>query len=218
MQKAILFDLDGTLTDSGEGIINSVIPALEHYGIAIPSREELRVFVGPPLHDTFLRFGVPADQLDNATEIYRSRYIPIGKFENAPYPGIPELLETLKAQGHKLFVATSKPEPMAVEILEHFDLARYFDRICGASMDTSRSSKEAVIAYLLEQNGSAENMVMVGDTKYDVIGAKAHGIPTIGVSWGYGEIDEMLEAGAAAIANTSQELLELLLGELLLII
>lgn len=213
MQKAILFDLDGTLTDSGEGIINSVIPALEHYGIAIPSREELRVFVGPPLHDTFLRFGVPADQLDNATEIYRSRYIPIGKFENAPYPGIPELLETLKAQGHKLFVATSKPEPMAVEILEHFDLARYFDRICGASMDTSRSSKEAVIAYLLEQNGSAENMVMVGDTKYDVIGAKAHGIPTIGVSWGYGEIDEMLEAGAAAIAHTTQELLELLLGE-----
>lgn len=213
MQKAILFDLDGTLTDSGEGIINSVIPALEHYGIAIPPREELRVFVGPPLHDTFLRFGVPADQLENATKIYRSRYIPIGKFENAPYPGIPELLETLKSQGHKLFVATSKPEPMAVEILEHFDLAQYFDRICGASMDTSRSSKEAVIAYLLEQNGSAENMVMVGDTKYDVIGAKAHGIPTIGVSWGYGEIDEMLEAGAAAIAHTTQELLELLQKE-----
>lgn len=213
MQKAILFDLDGTLTDSGEGIINSVIPALEHYGIAIPPREELRVFVGPPLHDTFLRFGVPADQLENATKIYRSRYIPIGKFENAPYPGIPELLETLKSQGHKLFVATSKPEPMAVEILEHFDLAQYFDRICGASMDTSRSSKEAVIAYLLEQNGSAENMVMVGDTKYDVIGAKAHGIPTIGVSWGYGEIDEMLEAGAAAIAHTTQELLEFLQKE-----
>ena len=213
MQKAILFDLDGTLTDSGEGIINSVIPALEHYGIAIPSREELRVFVGPPLHDTFLRFGVPADQLENATKIYRSRYIPIGKFENAPYPGIPELLESLKAQGHKLFVATSKPEPMAVEILEHFDLAQYFDRICGASMDTSRSSKEAVIAHLLEQNGSAENMVMVGDTKYDVIGAKAHGIPTIGVSWGYGEIDEMLESGAAAIAHTTQELLELLQKE-----
>lgn len=213
MQKAILFDLDGTLTDSGDGIINSVIPALEHFGIAIPSREELRVFVGPPLHDTFLRFGVPADQLDIATEIYRSRYIPIGKFENAPYPGIPELLETLKTEGHKLFVATSKPEPMAVEILEHFDLARYFDRICGASMDTSRSSKEAVIAYLLEQNGSAENMVMVGDTKYDVIGAKAHDIPTIGVSWGYGEIEEMLEAGAAAIAHTTQELLELLQKE-----
>lgn len=213
MQKAILFDLDGTLTDSGEGIINSVIPALEHYGIAIPPREELRVFVGPPLHDTFLRFGVPADQLENATKIYRSRYIPIGKFENAPYPCIPVLLEMLKSQGHKLFVATSKPEPMAVEILEHFDLAQYFDRICGASMDTSRSSKEAVIAYLLEQNGSAENMVMVGDTKYDVIGAKAHGIPTIGVSWGYGEIDEMMEAGAAAIAHTTQELLELLQKE-----
>ncbi len=210
MKKAILFDLDGTLTDSGEGIINCAILALEHYGLPIPSREEMRVFVGPPLHESFIRHGVPADQAEEAIRIYRSRYIPIGKFENTPYPGIRELLETLKADGHKLYVATSKPEAMSVEILEHFGLAKYFDRICGATMDTTRSTKEAVIAHLLSQNGRADNMVMVGDTKFDVIGAKAHGIPTIGVSWGYGKVDEMAAAGAVAIAHSCTELLEFL--------
>lgn len=210
MQKTILFDLDGTLTDSGEGIINCAILALEHFGLPVPSREEMRVFVGPPLHESFIKHGVPADKADEAVAVYRSRYIPIGKFENSPYPGIRELLEALKADGHKLYVATSKPEQMSVDILEHFDLAKYFDRICGATMDTSRSSKDAVIAYLLEQNGRADNMMMVGDTKFDVIGAKAHGIPCIGVSWGYGEVSDMVAAGAVNIANTAQELLEML--------
>lgn len=210
MQKAILFDLDGTLTDSGEGIINCASLALEHFGLSVPSREEMRVFVGPPLQETFLRFGVPAEKTEEAIRVYRSRYIPIGKFENTPYPGIRELLEGLKAEGHKLYVATSKPEAMSVEILEHFDLAKYFDQICGATLDTSRSSKEAVIAYLLEQNGRSDNMVMVGDTKFDVIGAKKHGIPTIGVAWGYGDIPELVQAGAAAIAHNTQELFALL--------
>lgn len=210
MQKTILFDLDGTLTDSGEGIINCAILALEHFGLPVPSREEMRVFVGPPLHETFVRFGVPKDKAEEAVVVYRSRYIPIGKYENTPYPGIRELLETLKAEGHKLYVATSKPEQMSVDILQHFDLAKYFDQICGATMDTSRANKEAVIAYLLEQNGRADNMVMVGDTKFDVIGAKAHGIPTVGVSWGYGEVGDMVDAGAVAIADTAGELLELL--------
>ena len=210
MKKTILFDLDGTLTDSGEGIINCAILALEHFGCPIPSREALRVFVGPPLVDSFIRHGVPANKAEEAVAIYRSRYIPIGKYENTPYPGIRELLEALKAEGHTLYVATSKPEGMSVDILEHFDLARYFDRICGASMDSSRSSKEAVIEYLIRQNGRCDNMVMVGDTKFDVIGAKHHGIPCIGVSWGYGEVAEMLEAGASAIAGSMKELLDLL--------
>lgn len=210
MQKTILFDLDGTLTDSGEGIINCAIFALEHFGLPIPSREALRVFVGPPLHESFIRHGVPADQAEEAIRIYRSRYIPIGKFENTPYPGIRELLEQLKAAGHKLFVATSKPEAMSIEILEHFDLAKYFDQICGATMDASRSSKEAVIEYLLQCNGRADNMAMVGDTKYDVIGARHHGIPAIGVSWGYGTVDDMVNAGASAIADTPDRLFRLL--------
>lgn len=210
MQKTILFDLDGTLTDSGEGIINCAILALEHFGLPVPSRETLRVFVGPPLHESFIRFGVPADKAEEAVEVYRSRYIPIGKFENTPYPGIRELLEKLKAEGHKLYVATSKPEQMSIDILEHFDLAKYFERICGASLDTSRTDKAAVIAYLQELTGKSDNTVMVGDTKFDVIGAKKHGIPTIGVSWGYGPVEELEQSGAVAIAHSTEELYHLL--------
>lgn len=210
MKRTILFDLDGTLTDSGEGIINSAIPALEHFGLPVPSREEMRVFVGPPLHETFQRFGVPADKTDEAIRVYRSRYIPTGMFENTPYTGIQELLETLKENGYTLYVATSKPEEMSVTILKRFGLAQYFARICGASVDTSRSTKDAVIAYLLEQSGAKEDMVMVGDTKYDILGAKAHGIPAIGVSWGYGCVEEMEQAGAVGIADTMEQLLELI--------
>ena len=210
MNKTILFDLDGTLTDSGEGIINCVIYALERFGLPIPPRDSLRYFVGPPLRDSFIKQGVPADRAEEAVEVYRERYIPIGKFENTPYPGIRELLESLKAQNYTLYVATSKPEQMSIDILEHFDLAKYFDCICGATMDTSRSNKEAVIAYLIQRNGQTDNMIMVGDTKFDVIGAKAHGIPCIGVTWGYGSVEEMQQAGAFAIAETMAQLGEML--------
>jgi len=210
-QKTILFDLDGTLTDSGEGIINCASLALEYFGIPVPSREAMRVFVGPPLHEMFVKFGVPANQADKAVQVYRSRYFTVGKFENFPYPGIPELLADLKSRGHRLLVATSKPEALSVEILEKFELAGYFDRICGASMDRSRSTKEDVIAYLLKEYKADKKMVMVGDTAFDVIGAAAHGIPTIGVSWGYGSVAEMEKAGAVAIADTVSELKALLL-------
>ncbi len=209
-KKAIFFDLDGTLTDSGEGIINCAILALEHFGLPIPSREALRVFVGPPLDQSFINHGVPADKADEAIRVYRSRYTTVGKFENFPYPGIREMLEELKNQGHRLFVATSKPEGMSVEILEKFELAQYFELICGATLDGSRSKKEDVITYLLEKTGDMDDVVMVGDTKFDVLGAKAHGIPTIGVSWGYGKVEDMISAGAAAIANSPSQLLELL--------
>ena len=209
-KKAVLFDLDGTLTDSGEGIINCAILGLEYFGLPIPDRETLRVFVGPPLHETFVKFGVPDDQADTAVAVYRSRYMTVGKFENAPYPGIIPLLQTLKAHGHTLLVATSKPESLSVEIMDKFELSQYFDCICGASMDRSRTCKEDVIAYLLEKYGNPENMIMVGDTHYDVNGAKFHGIPTIGVSWGYGTVEDMLSAGAVSIAHTMEELLTLL--------
>jgi len=209
-QKHILFDLDGTLTDSGEGIMNCARLALEHYGIPIPSEKEMRTFVGPPLHESFIRFGVPVEEADNAIKIYRSRYLTVGKYENFPYPGIPEMLAKLQREGHKLYVATSKPESTALDILEHFHLTNYFTIICGASMDKSRSTKADVIAYLLAQAGQVENCVMVGDTAFDVLGAKAHGIPTIGVSWGYGLVEDMRDAGAAAIAGNPRELYEIL--------
>jgi phosphoglycolate phosphatase len=157
-----------------------------------------------------LKFGVPEDRVEEAVTVFRSRYTTIGKFENTPYPSVHDLLQALKTAGHTLLIATSKPENMAVEILEKFELSQYFDRICGATLDRSRISKEDVIAYLLGLNGTAENMVMVGDTAFDVEGAAAHGISTIGVSWGYGSVEEMQQAGAIAIANTMEELLSLL--------
>ncbi len=210
MGKTILFDLDGTLTDSGEGIINCAALALEHFGLPVPSREAMRVFVGPPLHETFVKFGVPEEKADEAIAVYRSRYTTVGLFENIPYPGIEDLLKKLKARGHRLMVATSKPEEMSVRILDKFGLSAYFDRICGASMDRSRVCKEDVIAYLLSLCDPGEGIIMVGDTHYDVEGAAAHGIPTIGVSWGYGTVEDMVKAGAKAIACTMEELSALL--------
>ena len=209
-KKAILFDLDGTLTDSGEGIIKSAAMVLEKYGLPVPDYDTMRVFVGPPLHETFIKFGVAPEKADAAVELYRTRYTTVGKFENFPYPGIREMLEALKNAGHRLFVATSKPEPMSIEILEHFDLARYFDIICGATYDRSRSEKSDVIAYLLQQVETTENAVMVGDTVFDVTGVAQHGIPTIGVSWGYGKVQDMLDAGAVSIAYAPDQLLQLL--------
>ena len=209
-QKAVLFDLDGTLTDSGEGIINCAQYTFQQMGYPVPPREEMGVFVGPPLWGTFEQFGIPKERTDEAVRIFRSRYIPIGKFENKPYEGIRELLEALGNRGWKRYVATSKPETTAKEILDHFDLAKYFDRICGANIEAGIYEKDQVIAFLSDETKTMDVKIMVGDTKYDVIGANAHGIPTIGVSWGYGDIEEMRAAGAVAIANTPEELLELL--------
>ncbi len=212
MTKAILFDLDGTLTDSGEGIMNCAELALRHFGLPVPDRQVLREFVGPPLDATFIRFGVPAEQTDEAIRVYRSRYVTVGLFENFPYSGIEAALKILKAQGHRLFVATSKPEGLSIQILEHFGLAKYFEKICGATVDGTRSSKADVIDYLLKQTGDLCHTLMVGDTTYDVIGAAKHGIETIGVSWGYGNVLDMEKAGAKAIAHTMDELVSLLNG------
>ena len=212
-QKTILFDLDGTLTDSGEGIMNCAALALEHFHIPVPSREAMRVFVGPPLTRTFRSFGIPEEKIPEAVKVFRSRYTPVGIFENSPYPGIHQLLDTLSRHGHKLYVATSKPEEMAITVLRHFDLEQFFTGICGAAMDESRTNKEEVIAYLLEKNGTADNMLMIGDTVFDVLGAASHGIPTIGVSWGYGDPEEMRRAGAIAVATNMDELLNLIEAE-----
>lgn len=209
--KAVFFDLDGTLTDSGEGIINCATLALNHFGLPVPSRQEMRVFVGPPLDQTFIRFGVPSDKTDEAIRVFRSRYTTVGKFENFPYPGVREMLESLKSEGCRVFVATSKPESLANEVLNHFDLAKYFEKICGATMDGSRSHKADVIRYLLAQVSGVENIVMVGDTAYDVIGAAEHQIPCIGVSWGYGLVEDMLNAGAVKIAHSPEELAQMIL-------
>lgn len=205
MHPTLFFDLDGTLTDSGPGIMNCAQLALEAYGIQAP-REALRAFVGPPLRVSFARFGVPEAELDQAISLFRSRYQTVGKFENLPYPGIPALLEQLQEAGFPLYVATSKPEVTAKEILAHFHLDGYFLEICGATMDSSRENKADVIAYLLQKTGGPHGVLMIGDTDYDVLGAAAHGIPTIGVSWGYGTANSMAAAGALAVVDTPQAL------------
>lgn len=207
--KTIIFDLDGTLTDAGEGIINCAALALRQLGLPVPDRDAMSVFVGPPLRDTFRKFGVTEEKVEEAISIYRSRYIPIGMFENTPYPGIHAMLAALKEAGHKLYVATSKPETMAVAILQKFELAPYFDLICGATLDSSRDSKSKVIEYLLNQI-QKNDAVMVGDTEFDVLGAAEHGIPTIGVTWGYGKAEDMIHAGAVTIVNTPMQLLDIL--------
>lgn len=211
MKRTILFDLDGTLTDSAEGIINCAQLALKYFGLPVPDRADMQFVVGPPLRDSFLRLGVPEADVEKAIEIYRSRYVPTGMFENTPYPGIFAMLGALKEAGHELYVATSKPEGMATAILEKFHLSGYFDKIYGASLDGSRDTKDTVIAYVLEELGPRENIIMVGDTHYDVLGAAVHGIKTIGVSWGYGKTEDMLAAGAIEIVNSPAQLLKKLI-------
>lgn len=208
MKRTILFDLDGTLTDSAEGVINCAQLALSKLNLPIPQRADMQFIVGPPLRDSFLRLGVAEKDVETAVEIYRSRYVPTGMFENTPYPGISAMLGALKDAGHELYVATAKPEGMATEILEKFCLAGYFNRIFGASMDGTRDTKDAVIAYVLEELGQRENFIMIGDTHYDVLGAAAHGIKTIGVSWGYGTVADMKAAGALAIVDSPAQLLK----------
>lgn len=207
---SILFDLDGTLTESGIGITRCAAYALEQMHLEIP--EDLNVFIGPPLRQTFLQFGVKEENVDEAIRIFRSRYTTIGKFENQPYEGVKEMLKQLKEDGYHLYVATSKPEPVAKEILEHFDLAKYFEEIAGASLDASRESKKDVIAYLL-QKIDCKRCIMVGDTEFDVIGAKENGIDCIGVKYGYGTVKSMLKSGVRAIIDQPIDLVEVLKNE-----
>lgn len=213
----ILFDLDGTLTDSRPGIFHSIRYALEQYGIKA-SDEQLQPFLGPPLVDSFMEhFGFSKKQAEEAVAQYRVYFNPRGMMENAVYEGVPQMLGRLRDAGKHLMVATSKPEEYARRILEHFDLAPYFEIIAGASMDESRSSKAAVLRYLLAQIPDASEAAkrggirMVGDRKYDVLGAKELGLPCVGVSYGYAAPGELAAAGAAAIAGTPEELCELLL-------
>ena len=210
--NSILFDLDGTLVDSGEGVLKCAELALRHFNLPIPSPEEMRTFVGPPLRDSFLRFGCTEEMAQEAIAVYRSRYTTVGKFELFVYPGIEKLLQELTAAGCKLYVATSKPESVSVEILQHLGLAKYFTYIAGADQEKGRSTKSEVIAYLLEQAGDLDGALMVGDTAYDVIGAAHHGIPCAAITWGYGTVESIEEANPAVIVNDTAELLAFVTG------
>lgn len=205
----ILFDLDGTLTDSSPGIMNSIVYALKKCNISVENTDDLRKFLGPPLHESFRDFyGFDDEKSMEAVGFYREYFSIKGLLENEVYSGIRELLEDLKENGKRLILATSKPQPFTDRIMAHFDLAKYFEFIAGSNMDGTRSKKAEVIAYALESCGimGKSNVVMVGDREHDIIGAKTVGIDSIGVEYGYGDYDELSDAGATYIVKTVEEL------------
>lgn len=205
MYDIVLFDLDGTLTDPGEGITNSVAYALRKFGVPVPERRQLYKFIGPPLHESFMvYYGFDRDKALLAVDYYREYYREKGIWENRVYDGVEELLQTLKGAGKRLALATSKPEVFARQILDHFGLAPYFDAVCGANLDGTRTRKAEVIALALEAFGAkaGPGIVMVGDREHDVLGAGALGLDSIGVLFGYGDRRELQRAGATHIAPT----------------
>jgi phosphoglycolate phosphatase len=209
-QKYLLFDLDGTLTDPGEGITNSVAYALEKFGIIVRDRCELYPYIGPPLTDSFIRcHGLSPTQASLALVYYREYFGDKGMFENIPYKGIFDFLEKLQSRGYTLLIATSKPEEFTKQILQHFSLDRYFTFVAGNTLDESRPTKASVIAYLRERfpDICADNAVMIGDRQYDVEGAKQNGLPSSGVLYGYGSREELERAGARLIAENLAALL-----------
>lgn len=213
--KNIFFDLDGTLTDPQEGITNSVAYALSKFGVEVADKTALRRFIGPPLIGAFREYyGFSQENAEKALAYYREYFAPKGIFENAVIEGIPELLSVLKKQGKRLYLATSKPEPFAIQILKHFALDGYFDGIYGSTMDETRTQKDAVIAYALTESGAdKDGTVMVGDRHHDVDGAKKNDMKSVGVLFGYGSREELLGAGADDIAETVEELQNILIGE-----
>jgi len=214
MYSYILFDLDGTLTDPGLGITNSVMYSLKKFGIEVSDRASLYRFIGPPLRESYQRFyGFSPAQAEQATAYYREYFSEKGLYENQVYPGIAQMLSSLRSAGAELILATSKPEIFATEILRHFDLEQYFSVVAGATMDASRNEKADVIAYALQTAGVRDlrEAVMVGDREHDILGAKKNGLSAIGVLYGYGSAEELRRAGAIALAENSEALGRLLL-------
>lgn len=225
MADFVLFDLDGTLTDSAPGIINSVIYALNKFGITSADRTFLRKFIGPPLIDSFMKYyGFDKDKAVLAVKYYREYFSDTGIFENSVYEGIQETLNVLKASGKKLILSTSKPQLFSERILKHFNLDQYFELVAGATMDEGRTRKDEVIAYVIDsllllyheytRDDLLKKMIMIGDRENDISGAKVNGIPSIGVLYGFGDRKELEDAGADYIVDAPRDLIYVLLPEL----
>lgn len=213
----ILFDLDGTITESGPGIMNSVEYALTKMGYEVKDKKELRKFIGPPLTDSMKKYyGMSEEDAAKSVVYYREYFAEKGIFENSVYDGLLDSLERLKAEGKVLVMATSKPEEYARRIAERFGFADYFTQICGATMDSSRIRKEDVIHYALETLGifaeEKKRVLMVGDRNMDILGAKTNGLDSMGVLYGYGDREELEAAGADYIAETTADVAGLILA------
>ncbi len=211
MYDIVLFDLDGTLTDPGEGITNSVAYALNKFNIKVKDKTELYNFIGPPLIDSFMKYyDMSYEDGLKAVDYYREYFGVTGIFENQVFDGIHELLADIKKSDRTISLATSKPEVYAKRILEHFDLTQYFDFVGGATMDETRSKKVDVIAYTIKQLSVTDKskVVMIGDRHHDIEGANQNGIDSIGVLFGYGNQEELEIAGATYIAETVNDILK----------
>ena len=222
MFQYCLFDLDGTLTDPREGITKSVQYALRKQGIEEPDITKLEFFIGPPLRDTFMKYyDMSREKAEESVAFYRERFAPIGVLENQIFDGVAELLAALKKQGVKVAIATSKPTVFVQQILEHFEIARYFDVIVGSELDGRRDSKEEVVEEALRQleilqmDDAVKKSLcaMIGDREYDIQGAKAHGLTGVGVRFGFAKEGELEAAGADFIVETVAQLQQLLLAD-----
>ena len=208
-----LFDLDGTLTDPGEGITRSVQYALDKFGIRVGNRRELVCFIGPPVHESFeVYYGFSRPDAMRAVDCYREYYAVKGIFENLVYDGIEKMLQQLQAAGVKICLATSKPEVYAKQILEHFGLDGYFTAVAGSEMDGTRTKKAEVVERALMQLGNPDvsGCIMIGDREHDVLGGQAHGLDTVGVLFGYGSREELERAGATYIAATPADIVKII--------
>jgi phosphoglycolate phosphatase len=213
MNKAVLFDLDGTLTDPQVGIVSSIQYALKKLGFIPPACDRLLWCIGPPLTESFAKIIETEDseRIAEAIGFYRERFATVGLFENLLYPDIIEVLHAIQTKGYRTYVATSKPQIYARQIIEHFEMTGLFDRVYGSELDGTRSNKGDLIQYILQtENLAIDRTVMIGDRSHDIIGAKRHGLDTIGVTYGYGTEAELIECGADAIAHSPIQILNLL--------
>ncbi len=198
----IFFDLDGTLTDAKEGIIACFRFALSGLGIDIDPETKLETFIGPPMRDVFRELCETESQIEKAVVLYRERFSTLGMFENKVYDGIPECLDRLVEKSDSIHVVTSKPTVYSERIIEHFHLKQYFEVVYGSDLDGARSDKTELLGYVLKKEEiHPEDSVMIGDRKFDIVGAKNHGIRSIGVLWGYGTASELKRAGADALTK-----------------
>lgn len=218
--KYVLFDLDGTISDSAPGIVKSVAYALDKLGVKYESPEALRRFVGPPLREEFMKYcSFGLDEGNHAVDLYREYYTVKGIYENSMYAGVPEMLESLCEKGYTLAVATSKPEKFARSILERYfcggkkSVSEMFAFVGGSELNGDRTDKSEVIKYVMKNLGDdavPEKCIMVGDREHDILGAMRNGMPCVGVLWGYGGREELENAGAEVIVSAPEELAEML--------